>query len=378
MGFLTDWLSRMVEAADVDKVGSKTETELYLRLLALHIAKSYIANTISKCEFKVYENGEEVHNKLYYALNVDPNPNESSSQFLNKLIDTLYNKSEVLVIPNKDRLYIADGFSVEERPLKDNLFRNVSVDGSSLSKSYKASEVFYFKLDDTNVSGLLDGLYQTYGQLFASACKTFKKRNGQKYKLALDRGASGDTSFMEQFNNVIKKQLEGFIDNEDAVYPQFKGQDLQELKVTPQNSGDVVALRKEVFEVTAQAFKIPLSMMYGNITNMPEIVKVYLTFCIDPLADMISEEITRKINTFDTWNGGKNFVRVDTSCINHVDILDVAEKADKIVSCGVASVDEVRRVLNWQPLNTEFSQKHWITKNYSEVEQSAQLGGEQG
>ena len=53
-------------------------------------------------------------------------------------------------------------------------------------------------------------------------------------------------------------------------------------------------MRKETFEVVAQALKIPLTMMYGNITNMNEIVKVFLSICIDPLADMISEELTRK------------------------------------------------------------------------------------
>lgn len=362
----------------METVGANAATEVYFKELALYIGKSYIANTISKCEFKVYEDGKEVRNQLYYALNVNPNPNQSSSQFLNKLINTLYDKTEVLVIPNKDRLYIADGFTVEERPLKDNVFSNITVEKSTLARSYKASEVFYFRLDEKSVNNLINGLYETYGKLFAVACKSFRKRNGAKYKLALDRGASGDKQFMEQFNGVIKAQLESFIENEDAVYPQFKGQDLTALTVTPQNSSDVIALRKEIFEVTAQALKIPLPMMYGNITNMPEIVKVFLTFCIDPLADMLSEEITRKINTFDTWNGGKNFVRVDTSCINHVDILDVADKADKLISCGVASIDELRPVFGWQPLLTEASQKHWITKNYSDVEDNAQLGGEQG
>jgi HK97 family phage portal protein len=366
MGFLTDWLNKSV--GDMDIVGNKVKDEIYFRELALYIAKSYIANAISKCEFKVFEKGAEVQNELYYALNVNPNPNQNSSQFINKIINTMYEKGDALVIKHKNCLYVADGFSKEQRALKEDIFSNITVEGEGITKSYKASEVFYFRLDDSHVAALISGLHETYGALFATAIKAFKKRNGQKYKLLLDRGATGDNAFMDQFNNVIKKQLEGFMDNDDAVYPQFKGQDLQTLPVTVQNSGDVIALRKEIFEVTAQALKIPLPMMYGNITNMNEIVKVFLTFCIDPLADMISEELTRKINTFTTWQGGKNFVRVDTRCINHIDILDMAEKADKLVSCGVFSIDEVRKVLDAQPLLTEFSQKHWITKNYSSVE----------
>lgn len=378
MGFLSDWLGKQVGEAEMKTVGNKVQEQLYFKELALYIAKSYIANAISKCEFKVYKDGKEVRNELYYALNVSPNANQNSSQFLNKLVNELYDNVGALVVPQKTQLYIADGFTVEERPLKDNIFSNITIDKIGIPKSYKASDVFYFRLDDTGIKALIDGLYQTYGQLFATACKAFKKKNGQKYKLILDRGATGDKTFMDQFNTVIKQQLESFIENDDAVYPQFKGQDLQVFSSAGQGSADVIALRKEIFEVTAQAFKIPLPMMYGNITNIQEIVKVFVTFCIDPLADMIGEEITRKINTFDTWNGGKNFVRVDTSRINHIDILDVADKADKLVSCGVACIDDVREVLDWQPLLTEFSQKHWITKNYSEAEQSARLGGDEG
>ena len=55
-------------------VGEQT-SKLYFTELAFHIATSYIANTIGKCEFKVYRNGEEVKDELYYLLNVSPNDN---------------------------------------------------------------------------------------------------------------------------------------------------------------------------------------------------------------------------------------------------------------------------------------------------------------
>lgn len=372
MGFLTDWLGKRVETAEMDTVTGEIAKTIYFKELALHIAKSYIANTISKCEFKVFEDGKESRNELYYALNVDPNPNQSSSQFLNQMVNTLYDKNEVLVVPVKNRLYVAESFSIDERPMKENLFTGVTIEKQSITKPFKAGDVFYFKLDNKSVKRLIDDLYESYGQLFASAMAAYKRSNGKKYKLILENTQAGDKQFAEKFNTVIKDQLQSFIDNEVAVYPQFKGQELQEFGSTGGNSDDVLKIRKEIFDLTAQALKIPQPMMYGNITNMQEIVKVYLTFCIDPLADMIGEEITRKINTFDTWQGGQRFVRVDTSRINHIDLLDVAEKADKLLASGICSIDELREVLDKQPLNTEFSQKHWITKNYSDVEQSAQ------
>lgn len=370
MGFLTDWLNRTVSDAELETVTGKLAEVLYYKELALYIAKSYIANTISKCEFLVYENGKEVKNELYYALNVSPNNNQNSSQFLNKLINTLYDKNEVLVIPKGNRLYTADSFTVNEQPLHDNVFENIVVENQALAKSVKASDAFYFKLDDDCVKKFVDGMFSTYSQLLSCAVASYKRGRGQKYKLILENVQAGDKKFAEQFNTVIKDQLKEFIESDTAVYPQFRGQDLTELPKSVETTSDLISLRKEMFDIVAQAFKIPQTMMYGNITNMQEIVKVYLTFCIDPLADMIGEELTRKTNTFKTWNGGKNFIKVDTSRINHVDIFEVADKADKLIASGVACVDEVRKVLDWQELGTEFSQKHWITKNYSDVSES--------
>ena len=94
---------------------------------------------------------------------------------------------------------------------------------------------------------------------------------------------------------------------------------------------------------------------------------MFLTFCIEPIADMISEEITRKRYSFAEWKKG-NYVEVDTSCINYVDIVDCADKGDKAISSGVTSIDELRPRFRLKQLDTEFSKAHFITKNYELAE----------
>ena len=268
-----------------------------------------------------------------------------------------------------DKLYVADEFEVSKKPLGEDVFKNIKFKDQYLKKNYKASEVFYFKLDSENVKKLVDGMYSSYSELVSSAIAAYKMQNGRKYKLILENYKAGDKEFAEAFEKVIKKQLEAFINNDNAVYPQFKGTDLQEVgnSSTAASSSDIIALRKEIFDTTAQAFKIPLSMMYGNITDMNEIVKVYLSICIDPLADMIGEELTRKTADFEHWKDG-NYIRLDTSKINHVDVLDVSDKVDKAISCGAFCIDEVRQMLGYDALNTEFSQTHFVTKNYANAE----------
>ena len=335
-------------------------------MLALHIAISYIANTLSKCEIKVFKDFKEVHDEWYYLLNVSPNPNQNGSQFINQVIENYYYEPNgALCVVNNDKLYCADSFDIEdENPLKEYIYQNVCFNSRQVKKKYKASEVFHFKLDNRNVKRLVDGLYIQYGEIMSLALQTFKRTNGKKYKLILEQYSAGDPKFVKIFEESIKEQLKTFIENDNSVYPEFSGTKLEEFSTAAAgNSNDIIAMRKEIFDTTAQALKIPLPMMYGNITNMNEIVKVFLSICIDPLADMLSEELTRKRYTFEEWRKG-NFFVVDTSCINHIDILEAADKVDKLIGCGVANIDDMRNRIGWQPLNTEFSKSHWLTKNY--------------
>jgi len=374
---LFSFLERKVSMAELQQelsiVAQNAASQVFFKELGLQIAISYIANTISKCEFKTYENGKEVQNQLYYMLNVNPNPNQNSSQFLNALVTRYYRKGQVLVFPDsrKNRLYVADGFSVDEKPFSENIFSCISIENETLTRKYKASDVFYFQLDDIQIKRLIDGAFEQYSTVMQAAIDGFIRRNGKKYKLILDQYKTGDPEFQKIYDSFLKKQLETFVKSANAVYPQFRGQELEEFDKAAAGqyggSADVIAIRKEMFDVVAQAFKIPLSMMYGNITNINDMINMFLTFTIDPLADMIGEEFTRKMYSYDEWKRG-NYVKCDTSCISHVDILDVADKVDKAISSGVVCIDEMRKRLDMAELGTDFGKKHFVTKNYSASE----------
>ena len=343
--------------------------EVYYKELAIQTAITLIANAIAKCEIKVYEKNREVKNKTYYTLNVSPNKNENSSQLWHKAIEKMVYDNESIIVEVGDGLYCADSYSVEEYPIIGNLYKGVAIGNLQLNKTFKSEGVFRLQLNNAHIKKLIDGLYEQYGQLMSYAAKNYKKSNGTKYKLVLDQVKASDEKFQETYREVVQKQLKDFVENENAVYLQYKGYDLQDVSpTTNKDSSDFRNLRKEMFEIVAQAFQIPVSLMLGNITNMNEIVKIFLTFCIDPIADMISEEITRKISgDYDNWVKG-NYVKVDTSTINHIDILDVAEKADKLIASGTCCIDEVREIIGFDKLGTKFSQQHFITKNYDTVE----------
>lgn len=361
-----NFLDKKVGDADYEILIAKAKEKAAFRELAIFIAVSYIANALSKCEFKTYKNGKEVQEETYYKLNIRPNHNENSSQFIHHFIEKYYyNKKGALIVDHNGGMFVADSFDFDEsNPLKPYVYKNVTFGENTVKRPFMRSDVLHLRLDDKNIKSLVDAVDIEYGEVISLAMQSFKRTNGKKYKILLDQFQAGDPNFQKTYEEVLKVQLKEFIDSDNGIYPKYSGIDLQEFSTAnPTTSDDILAVRKEIFDVTASGFRIPLPMMYGNITNMNEIVKVFLAFCIDPIAEMISEEFTGQTYGFEGWAKG-NYIQVDTSRINHIDIFEVADKVDKLIASGVCCIDELRPHLNFNPLNTNWSKAHFITKNY--------------
>ena len=137
---------------------------------------------------------------------------------------------------------------------------------------------------------------------------------------------------------------------------------------------DVQNLIKEIFDRVGQGFKIPPALMRGDIADVDKVTNNFLTFGIDPIVDLINEEINRKRYGKAILKGSR--LEIDTTCIKHIDIFSVAEKIDKLISTGMYSIDGLLEKVGEVPLGTEWSEKHWITKNYSDINQIDLKGGE--
>lgn len=366
---LFNYLERKIDLAEMKNVGTITgdlEDSLYFKALAVEIATSYIANIISKCEFKVFENGDESKRTLYYLLNLSSNANESASQMKQKLIHNLIYDGEALIVPRNNMLYVADGFGIDKHPLASNVFTNIQIGNETLKGNLRAENVFYFKLHDKNIKALIDSMYEDYNQIIATACLSYKDTGAsEKYKLVLDGIRAGDKQFTDEYNKVVKAQLKEFINNRKAIYPQFKGYDLQKMETGSgtTDSSDILNLRKDVFEMVAESFKMPVSLLYGNMTNVRDIINGWLTVEIEPICKMIEEEFTRKTTNAETFAKG-NFVKIDTTMVQHMDIFDLSDGVNKLIACGCFCVDDLREKLGEPRLDTEFSTSYWMTKNY--------------
>ena len=114
-------------------------------------------------------------------------------------------------------------------------------------------------------------------------------------------------------------------------------------------------------------YHIPPGLMTTGNYNISDLVTQFLTFVVDPTADMISKTLTAAYGKDEFIKG--NYYRVDTSKIKHFDIFGMASDVDKLISSGFASVNEVRRAADWDPAGDPEDADNWLnqhilTKNY--------------
>lgn len=390
MGFFTWLQGKMLGGKSVeidaktiqDYVDQEKMGKLVMEEFTIHAAINLIANCISKCEFKTYRKGKEFQGEEYYSWNYEPNKNQNSSEFLQELVTKLLYNNECLVVESGGQLIIAESFGKEEFALRETIFSGVSRKGFTFNRTFRMSEVLYFRLNNKNIRRLLSDLCNGYEKILEEAVEKYEKAGGEKGTLKIDavsKGRSyGGKTFEEVYEELMNDRFKKFFNARSAVLPLFDGftytkQAAEQSKKSTSEIKDITDILDEIVETVARAFNIPVSLLKGDVSDVEKITKNFLTFCIDPICEMISTEINRKRYGAAEVKK-KNYLKVDTTTVMHIDVFEIAEKIDKLIASGMYCVDELRKKLGDAPLNTEDSQRYYITKNYTDV--SAGKGGE--
>lgn len=354
--------------------------KLAIEKFAIASAIGMIAGAISKCEFKTYLNTKEFKGEEYYLWNVEPNKNQNSSQFIQEFISKLLSDNECLIIEVNGQLIVADSFYQEEYAVLENTFTNVKKGTMNFDRSFRMSEVLYFKYGNEDVRALLSKLIKGYNNLLNMAVGKYKRFGGRKGIAKVDKIMSGDTEQQKKVDDLFNNKFRAYYEAENAVLHMTKGVEYTEQngegnRKSTSDIVDIASLVKEIFERVAQAFKMPPALLRGDIADVKNATDNFLTFCIDPIVNMINEEINRKRYGKKEFLKG-SYLKVDTTCIKHIDIFAISEAFDKLIASGGYSIDELRIKVGDTPLNTWWSRKHWLTKNYQDIENMK--GGEEG
>lgn len=384
MGFW-NWLQGRLMGGKSVEVSAKTieqfldqekMSNLVMEEFTIHAAINLIANCISKCEFKTFIQGQETQGEEHYTWNYEPNVNQNSSQFLQELVTRLLYNNECLVVESQGQLIIAESFAKQEFALNETIFSGVSRKGFTYSRTFNMSEVLYFRLNNQNIRRLLSNLCNGYNALLQDAIDKYEKAGGEKGTLHIDAAATGmkygDRTFEEVYEDLMNNRFKKFFNSRSAVLPLFNGftytkQAAEQSKKSTSEMKDITDVLTEIVETVARAFNIPAPLLRGDVSEVDKITKNFLTFCIDPICEMIQTEINRKrCGRVQVQRG--TYLKIDTTTIMHIDIFDIAEKIDKLIASGMYCIDELRKKLGDAELNTEESRKHWITKNYTDLQ----------
>lgn len=345
--------------------------QVYLRELAFWTCVNKIANALSKCEFRTYYHNEPVKKAEYYLWNVEPNKNQNASAFLTKLIGKLYLNNEALVIESSGQLYVADDYQKQIYALYDYQFTGVTVDNFTFGKTFYQSEVLFFQLNSVDMRHLINLMYSSYNELMRYAANAYRKSRGSRGILDIDAQAQAEDDFSDTLQELMTIYFKKFFESENAVLPLYDGYkytELQSKTYSNESTRDIKALADDIFDFTARGFSFPPSLAKGDVQDTGKATDELLTFCIDPLARLLEKEINRKRNGLAGFLAG-NYVRIDTMAVKHIDIFDIATPVDKLISSGTYTINDIRRVIGESYIDEEWANTHFITKNYSTIQE---------
>ena len=382
----TGWLSSIFTRKariTIDSTDEEIESycsEIYIREMAFWNAVNTIANAVSKCEFKTYTRGKETKGPEYYLWNIEPNQNQNSSGFMHKLIAELYRNNECLVVEQSGKLLVADSFTRTPYALYPDTFTDVTVGDFTFNKTFTQPDVLYFKLSEKNMREVVNAMYDSYARLITYSMRAYQKSRGTKGTFNYDTLPVAGTDDRKFFDELITKKFKTFMSSGDAIIPLGKGQsytDIGSKTYSSESTRDIRAMIDDISDFTSKGFNIPPALLRGDIQGTSDAVDQFLTFCIDPLADMIQEEINRKrIGQVEYSKGSK--IVIDTKTIKHIDLFSISTAIDKLIGSGAFCINDIRKATGDEVIDEDWAWQHFITKNYSSVEDLLKLITEGG
>lgn len=354
---------------DLSIVCQNLTSEIYIRELAFHMITNKIGNALSKCELNIYNSKKRMNDDEWYRWNVQPNVNQNATEFWNKLVDVLFNYNEALIIQNNGELYVADSYFLNEQSaFFEHYFENVTINDFTFSKRFYMSEVFYFKLNNKDLKVFLDGTLQLYGKLINASLSSYLVSNGNKGVLYIDQYNEQEDDFEETLNTILNENFKKFFESSNAIVPLYNGYKYEQLDSKgTSDTRDFKSLLDDVISITANAFNVPKSIATGEVQDTSKAIDEFLTFCLDPLIELLTDEITRKLFTKSQVLNGY-YVKFNTKAVKHIDLLDVATAIDKLISSGCFTINDIRRVCGEDEIDEPWANQFFMTKNYSAIE----------
>lgn len=353
--------------------------KLNIAKLAVEKAETMIAKAIAKSDILIQTQSENKR-KYEYRLNVQPNDNENGTYFWTKVVKKLLREGEAVIIRIGEKYYRVQSFQESDNVMTGRLYSNITVEAAgkqySLLKTFLSGDVIHLRYDNSKIRVLLNSMLSQYETTANSVNAMMQIANTPKFKLKVPgqlnlvrRGKDGESDkkiTKEEYTEELKKLLES---KSLAVITESNGIALEQLGIqTATKTEELVKIKEEINNATAEAYDIPQAVFNGNITEKSDATNEFITYAVGPVAEVINDELTAKLVGAEDYAGKNERVMVWLARFKHVDVVDSANNLDKLRSNGW-NFDEIREMVGYPVLNTPFSQARALTKNYTTGEE---------
>lgn len=352
------------------------QEKVYMKRLALEICINMIAKTLSQSEVKVTKNGKSIRDEFYYKFNLRPNKNMTSSFFWQSVVHKMIYDNECLVVKtDDDDLLIADSFVHTKYAMFDDSFTEVNAAGYSFNRTFKMSDVIYLPYNNENMVDLVGELFGDYGKLFGRLLEYQMRKSQVRSIVDMEAITGKDKDTQEKIQAFIDKVYKGVSTNGHVVIPQQKGFKYSEYTTpgTPPSVDEINKVTNGFLDRVAQALGIPIAMIRGEMADVQAQTKNYMIFCINPLSRKISDELNVKFIKKEEYLNGKQ-IKIKTPTFES--IFDLATNADKLISSGAFTPNEIREEAGAERSDDPLMDKFYMTKNYSSTEEQTLKGGD--
>ena len=349
--------------------------KLEISKLAIQKAVGMIARAVAKSEFVVQRKEGRKKDDIYWILNVQPNPNETATDFWISVIKKLLLEGECVICRIGQNLYIADTFSTDSSVMMPRIYKNIAIISNgetfNLRKNFHADDVIHLRAQNEKIKKYLEKTLELYDKTFSALAAAKKMASTPKFALDIpasmpviktkDADGKEKTLAVDEYKEKIKRMLES---DDIEILQNSAGMKIEALKVeTGATSEDMVKLATEIYTECALAFDIPKAVFLGEITEKADSTNEFITYAVGWIVELLNDSMNAKLVGKEAYLAGE-YIWIDMSRFKHRDIIESAANLDKLRSIGF-NFDEIRQVVGWEALDTDFSCERVITKNYT-------------
>lgn len=381
-----EWLFRKKtgETVDLLDIIAFNLNRIQLAKLAQEKAINMIANAIAKSEI-VLSTGKDRRKDLdYYRLNIRPNDNQTGTDFWHSVVRKLLQTGDAVIVKVESRNFVSNvdkvGYFLAENYRVDNLvlypktYSNViitdGIDTASLNKEFDSSAIIHLRYGSSRKRIFTDNVLNAYNNAVNALSQMVQVAGTPrfKYKVAANmsfrsKDANGNDVILtiDDVMNRIKGQLQ---ENDITIIRETEGTSLEYMDMKSNiPSNELKNMAEEINNQCAMAYDIPIDVFNGKITEKSDATNEFITYAVQPIAEVITDSLNAKLLTYAAYRQGERAF-VWLSRFKHTDVVDAASNLDKLRGIGF-NFDEIREMVGYEALNTDWSQARALTKNYS-------------